>query len=91
MKKMLYIFSFLILVGFPALAQDDAAGIRIRDKMTEYIGQKLGPVDIVVLSATPDQPHKPIEEYDWDFYQSMVDFSFSAPAFSRRSQSRTSL
>ena len=29
----------------------------------------LGPIDIIVPNATPDQPLKPIEEYDWDFYQ----------------------
>ena len=41
--------------------------------------EQLGPVDIVVLNATPDQPQKPIEEYDWDFYQSMLDFFIKSP------------
>jgi 3-oxoacyl-[acyl-carrier protein] reductase len=47
--------------------------------MVAQIGEKLGPVDIVVPNATPDQPQKPIEEYDWDFYQSMLDFFVKSP------------
>ena len=40
---------------------------------------ELGPIDILVPNATPDQPHKPIEEYDWEFYQSMIDFFIKSP------------
>lgn len=43
------------------------------------IAAKLGPIDIVVLNATPDQPQKPIERYDWAFYQSMLDFFIKSP------------
>lgn len=39
----------------------------------------LGPVDVLVVNATPDQPHKPIEEYDWAFYQQMLDFFIKSP------------
>ena len=39
----------------------------------------LGSVDILVPNATPAQPQKPIEEYDWDFYQSMIDFFIKSP------------
>ena len=49
--------------------------------MVEQIAKELGPVDILVPNATPDQPHKPIEEYDWDFYQSMLDFFVKSPFF----------
>ena len=38
-----------------------------------------GPVDIVVVNATPDQPLRPIEQYDWDFYQSMLNFFVKSP------------
>jgi 3-oxoacyl-[acyl-carrier protein] reductase len=41
--------------------------------------QKLGPVDILVPNATCDQPLKPIEEYDWAFYQAMTDFFVKSP------------
>lgn len=43
------------------------------------IAATLGPVDILVLNATPDQPHKPIEEYEWAFYQQMLDFFVKSP------------
>jgi len=39
----------------------------------------LGPIDILVPNATPDQPQRPIEEYDWAFYQSMLDFFVKSP------------
>ena len=41
--------------------------------------QAAGPIDLLVVNATPDQPLKPIEEYDWDFYQSMIDFFIKSP------------
>ncbi|MHC5028870.1 MAG: SDR family NAD(P)-dependent oxidoreductase [Planctomycetota bacterium] len=49
------------------------------DQMITEIEQSLGPVDIVVLNATPDQPQESIEDYDWDFYQSMLDFFIKSP------------
>lgn len=49
------------------------------DRMFTAIERSLGPVDIVVVNATPAQPHKPIEDYDWDFYQQMLDFFVKSP------------
>lgn len=40
---------------------------------------RLGKPDIVVVNATCEQPLKPIEEYDWAFYQSMLDFFIKSP------------
>lgn len=40
---------------------------------------KLGKPDILVVNATCEQPLKPIEEYDWEFYQRMVDFFIKSP------------
>lgn len=48
-------------------------------RLIAEIASKLGPVDILVINATPDQPHKPIEEYDWAFYQKMLDFFIKSP------------
>ncbi len=48
-------------------------------RLTREIADQLGPVDILVLNATPAQPQMPIEEYDWDFYQSMLDFFVKSP------------
>jgi 3-oxoacyl-[acyl-carrier protein] reductase len=49
------------------------------NRLTREIADQLGPVDILVLNATPAQPQKPIEEYDWEFYQSMLDFFVKSP------------
>ena len=74
-----------------ALAELRAAGVEavlVRCDVTTAEGveqlfgeaeRRLGPPDIVVPNATCDQPHKPIEEYDWDFYQSMLDFFVKSP------------
>lgn len=40
---------------------------------------QLGPVDILVLNATCDQPQKPVEAYDWAFVQRMLDFFVKSP------------
>jgi len=49
------------------------------DALYRQAEAELGPVDIVVVNATPDQPQRPIEEYDWEFYQSMLDFFVKSP------------
>ena len=47
--------------------------------MVESASEKLGTVDVVVPNATPDQPQKPIEEYDADFYRQMYEFFVMGP------------
>lgn len=49
------------------------------NQLVADIARDLGPVDILVINATPDQPQMPIEEYSWDFYQSMLDFFIKSP------------
>jgi 3-oxoacyl-[acyl-carrier protein] reductase len=49
------------------------------DRLARDVARELGPVDILVVSATPAQPQKPIEEYDWAFYQSMLDYFVKSP------------
>lgn len=53
---------------------EDAVG-----QLYDQIRTELGPIDILIPNATPDQPHMPIEDYDWDFYQSMLDFFVKSP------------
>lgn len=48
-------------------------------RMCEQISGQLGAVDILVPNATCAQPQKPIEEYDWAFYQTMLDFFIKSP------------
>lgn len=47
--------------------------------LVEKIESDLGPVDILVPNATCDQPQRPIERYDWDLYQTMLDFFVKSP------------
>lgn len=54
----------------------DPAGVR---HLCEAVAAELGAIDILVVNATPDQPQRPITEYDWAFYQSMLDFFVKSP------------
>ncbi len=49
------------------------------ERMCGDVAQQLGPIDVVVINATPAQPQRPIEEYDWAFYQLMLDFFVKSP------------
>ena len=49
------------------------------ERMYAEIAESLGPIDILIPNATCSQPLKPIEEYDWDFYQTMLDFFVKSP------------
>ena len=74
-----------------ALKEYQAAGIQtalIRCDVTTEAGvdllfreteAKLGQPDIIIPNATCEQPLKPIEEYDWAFYQRMLDFFIKSP------------
>jgi 3-oxoacyl-[acyl-carrier protein] reductase len=48
-------------------------------RLVRQVEADLGPVDILIPNATPAQPKKPIEAYDWAFYQSMLDFFIKSP------------
>ncbi len=61
------------------LVQADVTNEDSVNRMAKQVADKLGPIDIIVINATCDQPHKPIEEYDWAFFQSMVDFFIKSP------------
>jgi len=61
------------------LGRADVTNERQVNKLVADTEKKLGKPDILVLNATPDQPQKPIEKYDWAFYQSMLDFFVKSP------------
>ena len=61
------------------LVQSDVTTEEGVDALFTAAEKQLGPVDILVPNATCDQPHRPIEEYDWAFYQSMLDFFIKSP------------
>ncbi len=48
-------------------------------RLYKAIDDAFGPVDVLIPNATPAQPLKTIEEYDWDIYQSMIDFFLKSP------------
>ncbi len=74
-----------------ALAEYQAAGIAtclVRcdvtteagvDELFSVVEKQLGKPDILVPNATCEQPLKPIEDYDWAFYQRMLDFFVKSP------------
>ncbi len=49
------------------------------ERLAKQVADDLGPIDILVPNATCDQPQRPIEEYDWAFYQTMIDFFIKSP------------
>jgi 3-oxoacyl-[acyl-carrier protein] reductase len=61
------------------LCQADVTAPEQIDAMFRQAEESFGPVSIVVVNATPDQPQRPIEAYDWDFYQSMLEFFVKSP------------
>ncbi|NLF72493.1 MAG: 3-oxoacyl-ACP reductase FabG [Candidatus Anammoximicrobium sp.] len=74
-----------------ALAEYKAAGIEtllVRADVTTQDGVEtlfanteveLGNVDIIVANATCEQSVKPIEQYDWETYERMLDFFVKSP------------
>jgi len=48
-------------------------------RLVTEVGEKLGSIDVMVINATPDQPILPFEQYDWEFYQQMLDFFIKSP------------
>jgi len=70
----------LVAAGITAmLCRADVTSEAEIDSMFASIEAAFGPVDIVVVNATSAQPQKPIEEYDWAFYQEMLDFFVKSP------------
>lgn len=61
------------------LVRADASDPQQVKPMVESIEEKFGSLDIIVPNATPDQPQKPIEEYDTEFYREMYEFFVMSP------------
>ena len=58
------------------------ANVIERDSVNALVAEvkeKLGAIDILVPNATCAQPQMPIEEYDWETYQAMIDFFIKSP------------
>jgi 3-oxoacyl-[acyl-carrier protein] reductase len=61
------------------LVQSDVTSEEGVEALFTATERQLGSVEIIVPNATCDQPHRTIEEYDWAFYQSMLDFFVKSP------------
>jgi 3-oxoacyl-[acyl-carrier protein] reductase len=61
------------------LVQSDVTSEEGVNKLFREVESQLGQVDIIVPNATCEQPQLPIEEYDWAFYQRMLDFFIKSP------------
>ena len=61
------------------LVRADASDSDQINQMVDAFTDKFGPIDILVPNATPLQPQKPLEEYDTEFYQQMLDFFVLSP------------
>ena len=67
------------------LVRADATNEKHVVKMCHAVEKRIGPIDIVVVNATPAQPQKPFELYDWAFHQQMLDFFVKSPFLLTRS------
>lgn len=71
--------------GEGMLVRADATNEKHVARMCHTVAKDLGPIDIVVVNATPAQPQKPFELYDWAFHQQMLDFFVKSPFLLTRS------
>ncbi|MBG84029.1 MAG: 3-oxoacyl-ACP reductase [Phycisphaerae bacterium] len=62
-----------MLVGASVIDQDDV------DRLVAEVESEFGGIDILVVNATPQQPQNPIESYDWEFHQQMIDYFLKSP------------
>jgi 3-oxoacyl-[acyl-carrier protein] reductase len=65
--------------GEGILIRGDASDEATVDDMCAQIADQLGPIDILIPNATPDQPQLPIEEFTWQHCQDMIDFFIKSP------------
>lgn len=61
------------------LFRADATDERQTSRLCREVEKQLGPIDILVVNATPAQPQRPIDQYDWAFHQQMLDFFVKSP------------
>jgi 3-oxoacyl-[acyl-carrier protein] reductase len=65
--------------GVGVLSHGDVSTEEGVKSVCDKVAAELGPIDILVVNATPNQPMLPIEEYTWQHYQTMIDFFIKSP------------
>jgi 3-oxoacyl-[acyl-carrier protein] reductase len=74
--------AFLELQGVTSdccLLQGDVTDEASVNRMCRDAASALGPIDVLVVNATCAQPELPFEDYEWDFFQSMLDYFVKSP------------
>ncbi|MCA9236267.1 MAG: SDR family NAD(P)-dependent oxidoreductase, partial [Planctomycetales bacterium] len=61
------------------LVQGDVTDEDSVDRMVSEVEETLGSVDVLVINATCSQPELPFEQYEWDFFQTMLDYFVKSP------------
>ena len=61
------------------LVQGDVTNAASIERMYRDVHDTLGPIDILVINATCSQPERPFEDYEWEFFQTMLDFFVKSP------------
>jgi 3-oxoacyl-[acyl-carrier protein] reductase len=61
------------------LVQGDVTDPAAIERLCSETTERLGPIDVLVINATCPQPMRPIEKYDWDAFQRMLDFFVKSP------------
>lgn len=61
------------------LVQGDVTDAESVHRMCREVADSLGPIDILVVNATCSQPEMPFEEYQWAFFQRMLDYFVKSP------------
>ena len=70
---------FQALGGAGTLVRADVTSEEAVAALVGQVEASLGPIEILVPNATPEQPQRRIEEYDWQDYQRMIDFFIKSP------------
>jgi 3-oxoacyl-[acyl-carrier protein] reductase len=67
------------------LVRADVTDAEEVERMCREVALALGPIDILVINATCSQPELPFEEYEWAFFQRMLDFFVKSPVLLMKS------
>ena len=65
--------------GLGALFQADVTDANAIQALVTSVCDTLGPIDILVVNATPSQPQMAIEDYTWPHVQTMLDAFVKSP------------
>lgn len=61
------------------LVQGDVTDAESVSRMCREVADSIGPIDILVVNATSSQPELPFEQYEWAFFQRMLDYFVKSP------------